>query len=259
MRFKMLALSVFQWENLPNGLRAEQIEEFLYDDGKCIAFLDDVNGFLILRCHENNLVNVYGEFTKFNVWGYGYNKTLTLDECVLIRNNIKNTPTKMFVDYYTKKLIDIDETCDVNLLNHTRPYIIKGTKNTVFSIKNMFRKILNKEPLVVFDKKMGLEEMEILNTNVPYILDKLTDYYTTNECRLLTLLGIDNHNVEKKERLLTDEINSNNQFTKCFVEQQLEFRKKACELINAKYGYNITVKNRYEEVKEVGTILDKTV
>ena len=69
---------------------------------------------------------------------------------------------------------------------------------------------------------------------------------------LLTFLGINNNNTDKKERLLVDEVNANNEFILVNIEHMYEERKLACELINEKFGLNITVERR--EVDVYGSI-----
>ena len=59
----------------------------------------------------------------------------------------------------------------------------------------------------------------------------------------LTFLGVDNFS-EKKERLVSDEIDTNNEVINLNLMSFLAPRKKACELFNKKYGMNIEVKVR---------------
>ena len=73
--------------------------------------------------------------------------------------------------------------------------------------------------------------------------------------RLSVALGINNNNTDKKERLLVDEVNANNEFILVNIDHMYEERKKACEEINRKFGLNITVNRR--EVEGIGTIHDR--
>ena len=92
----------------------------------------------------------------------------------------------------------------------------------------------------------------MLDTQAPYLLDKLQDYKNELRSELLTFLGINNNNIVKKERLITDEVNANNELISIMLDLMYDLRKKACEEINNKFGLNITVNKR--EVKEDGEV-----
>ena len=59
-----------------------------------------------------------------------------------------------------------------------------------------------------------------------------------------------NNNFEKKERLLVDEVNSNNDFIDRNVELMYRQRKLACEQMNKKFGWNVKVINLNEEANK---------
>lgn len=240
-RYKDIAISRFQWKNLPDGLTSEFIEKGLFEHGKMLACMDKNLGFLILECNPSNQVNVYGEWTHYRAWGYGYEKEFSMEDSVLIRNNVDCKPTSIIVQYYLRKMAEIDNVCDVNVISHATPYIIQGKKNNILSLKGMWNKIKNLEPVVITDKKFMPDDLTVHKTDSPYVIDKLCDYYTTLENRLLTTLGFNNLASDKKERLLTDEVNSNNEIIEQYLEQQFEYRKKAVEEINEKFGLDIEV------------------
>ena len=70
---------------------------------------------------------------------------------------------------------------------------------------------------------------------------------------ILSFLGIKNVNTEKKERLLVDEVNVGDMFSKINIDNMLLERQKACKFINETFGLNVNVKLRYpiedEEIK----------
>ena len=66
-----------------------------------------------------------------------------------------------------------------------------------------------------------------------------------NEVR--TFLGINNSNTNKKERLITDEVNSNNQEIMAQREALLLQRKIACDKINSMFGLNISCSFRIKD------------
>ena len=72
------------------------------------------------------------------------------------------------------------------------------------------------------------------------------------EREILTFLGL-NNNFEKKERLLTNEIDSNNQFITANIDIQYKNRLIAQDYLNDKFGWNCKVIKVSEENKECDT------
>ena len=70
------------------------------------------------------------------------------------------------------------------------------------------------------------------------------DYKRSVESDLLTFLGQNNTPVDKKERLITDEAEANNQLIGSFADLQLRAREEAVEEINKLFGLSISVKRR---------------
>ena len=60
----------------------------------------------------------------------------------------------------------------------------------------------------------------------------------------MTYLGISNVNIQKKERLITDEVTRNQGGTVASRYSRLESRREAAEKINAMFGTNIEVNYR---------------
>ena len=85
-------------------------------------------------------------------------------------------------------------------------------------------------------------KLNCLKTDAPIVFDKLEveKHCIFNEC--LTFLGIDNANTDKKERMITDEVESNDEETKYFLNCFYKTRKDACNRINKKYNLNIQIK-----------------
>ena len=105
------------------------------------------------------------------------------------------------------------------------------------------------EPAIFIDKEMLKGEPEnimVIPTTAPYLVDKLQIQKQEMERELLTFLGI-NNTLEKKERLLVDETNSNNQFIKMASDIGFKQRQLACEQINEMFGLNVRVIETQDE------------
>ena len=244
-----LALNTYRWVNLPEGLESKYIEKALYKHGQCFFTLDKDFGYMCLPCSPTGQINIYGEPLGYVLTGVGYSKQVKDTEGVRITNNDTAVPTVWHIDYYTKKMVEVDEVILQNLRQQRFPYIMATTKNTEFTVKNIAKKIEEKEDFIFMDKSLtdgdGLG-IQVIPTLAPYLLDKLQIQKLEFERELLTHLGI-NTVVEKKERLISCEANANNEHIALNLDLGYKSRKRACQLINAKYGLNINVIKVVEE------------
>lgn len=241
--YQMLALNRYKWENLPNGIESRYIEEMLYDNGECALFDHPDLGLCVLRssCREN--LNIYGEPTKLTVSGFNEHRTVMMDDCVRILNNDLALPTHQNIIYYARRMAEIDDIIMQNLRQQRVPYLFATDENNAFSMKSLYDRMYQGEPAIFIDKEMlngQSENIMVLPTLAPYLVDKLQIQKQEMERELLTFLGI-NNTLEKKERLIVDETNSNNQFIKMASDIGYKQRLLACEKMNEKYGLNVRV------------------
>ena len=247
-RYKSLAINTFKWDNLPAGIEEEYIEYSLFENGKVCFFKDKDGVFKALPCTYGNGFNIYGEPLSFNVFGYNFNKVINAENCVPIYNNKLRQPTEPILMFYIHKIFECERTLDMNIKTQRIPLFVSCSPNTVLSYKTAVRKIQNFEDLIIADKNLNLDNIKTVDLKTEFNLDKIMEYKHNVENELLTYLGVNNLPVEKKERLLTGEVESNNQQLNENTEIMLDERRKCAEKINAKYGLNITVERRCEYV-----------
>ena len=248
--WKNIAINIFEWkrkngeplETISEGLTSTQIEEELYDKGSSLFFKDENIGYMALPVAPANKLNVYRKPTKFRAIGNNYTKEYDIDNSVLIKNNTLKKATFDIIDYYTSKLADIELTKDLHRNAHKTPIILECTEDTLLSAKNTFKKVRANEPVIYKNKTRGEEVgVNVLNANVPYINDKLEDDYHNYEARILTALGLDNYVEDKKERVQSAEVESQQEYIISSFRASLNERKKACEAINKMFGLDLEV------------------
>lgn len=243
-KYKQICMNLFQWDNLPEGIEEKHLEEFLFQWGVAIFFKDPNMSYMCLKADRGGQLNVYGEPLNWWATGFNYHKNYKADNCVIIDNNKLRLPTLNFINYYAMRIADIERTADVNVKANKTPYIITCDDKDVLTMKSIFNKIDGNVPAIFPDKGLNMKNIEVLKTGVPFLGADLQDYKHTLENELLTFLGINNSPVDKKERLITDEANSNNQLIGTFAQIQLSSRELACQQINEMYGLNVTVTRR---------------
>lgn len=247
--FKNIAINMFEYDGLPESyvLTSEIIENWLFERGRAGFFEDELNGYLCLKLEKEGF-NVVGKPTRYRLYGVNYLTTRTPDNCVLIKNNDTETPTKDYIEYYCNCIAEIELTKWLRRNAHKTPFMIDASVQTELSAKNVFKNIVANDPVIFKNKYRGEEnKIDVLNTDVQYINDKLDDEKNGYIASILTVLGITNYVEDKAERVQSAEVEANMDFVDKSFKASLEKREKACEQINKMFGLNISV--RYKNPK----------
>ena len=242
--WKLVATSIFKWSGFQSDFISDEIERRLYEDGSVVFFVDKEDGVeKVLRYAQQGKLNVYGIPTKWTVIGLnGYSKNLDDTNSVLIWNNKFRKPTLPYVKYIVANLVNIDQSIRVNVNAIKTPFIFEGDEKQLLTFKNMYRDISNNEPVLYLASKANLDNtFKAHNTGVEYQGKNLTELYDAYQSRLLTFLGLKSVKSDKKERLVVDEANQNEEFKNIFFASQYDMRKQACKLINEMYGLSVDV------------------
>lgn len=259
-KYKLIAVNAFEWDGLPEGITAEYIENTLFTHGKAIFFKDPDMSFMCLQAQDGVGLNVYNKPLTYRAVGNGYNELYDAEDCVIIENNKLRLNTEDFVTFYVNKLTEAERTMDVNVKAVKTPVIFACDDKDVLSFKALYHQVDGNSPAVFADKGLNLDAISTFDTKVKFLGSDLMDYKKSVENELLTFLGQNNIPVEKKERLITDEANANNELIQSFFDLQLEARERACEAINTMYRLCISVKPRqsYAQSEQGGVDNDST-
>ena len=254
-RLTELAISMFEWKNLPPSVDARYLELHLFETGCMVYFNDDVLGNLCLECIANGRLNVYGNPILRKAYsGYNnYQKLLKENNSVIIWNNYLHTNSVLDVKMFSRRLYNID----VNANAQKTPVLVQGTEKQRLTLINLYKEFDGNAPFIFGDKNLDLNALKVLQTGAPYVCDKLYQLKTQIWNEALTYLGISNINIQKKERLITDEVTRNQGGTIASRYSRLESRRQAVEKINAMFGTNIEVNYR-EDFQQISndTITD---
>ena len=251
-RLTELSISMFEWRNLPTTVDARYIELQLFETGCMVYFDDDVLGNLCLNCLYNGQFDVYGNpisrraYSKYN----NYQKTLSPDNSVVIWNNYLHTNSIMQVIQYAKRLYNLDRIIDVNANAQKTPVLVQATEKQRLTMLNLYKEYDGNAPFIFGDKNLDLNLLKAISTGAPYVCDKIYQLKTQIWNEALTYLGISNINIQKKERLITDEVTRNQGGTIASRYSRLESRREAVKKINEMFGTNIEVNYR-EDFQQV--------
>ena len=244
-RLVELAISMFEWKNLPETIDPRFLELALFGDGMAVFFEDKEIGYLALRAMIGGRLNLYNIPTDRRAYASnGYNMPLTQDDSVIIWNNLMHTNSMLEVSNFSKRLWDLDRTIDVNAKAQKTPILIRCEESQRLTLKNLYKQYSGNEPVIYADKGLAAKPIDVLNTDAPYVCDKLYELKTQIWNEALTYLGISNVSYQKKERLLQDEVQRNMGGTIASRYSRLEARRQAANEINKMFGLNIDVNFR---------------
>lgn len=239
-RLAELALSMFEWQNLPSTVDARYLEMCLFAEGKAVFFNDEDLGYLALKCTISNGWNVYNVPINRRAFATnGYQRELNIDNSVIIYNNYMRTNSMLDVEMFSKRLYNLDRAIDVNANAQKTPILIQCDESQRMTMKNLYKQFDGNEPFIFGTKALDTSGIKVLTTEAPYVCDKLYTLKTQIWNEALTYLGISNTNTTKKERMITDEVIRNMGGVIASRYSRLEARRQACEQINEMFGLDI--------------------
>lgn len=260
-RFKKVALSVFEWVNLPKSMNAMWLEKCLYYHGQASFLKDKKYGFINTNCSTNGDLNIYGLPVNLNCYSFEYSSNRKLYtglieglteaqkeqrefyECILIQNNWDRTPTAGSMELFAYRLYEAERTADVNIKAQKTPVLLLVDEKQRLTMENVYSQYDGNKPVIFGDSKnLNPDSLRAIKTEAPFIADKIIDYKKEIWNEALTFLGINNIMVDKKERLITDEANSNNELINLNLQSYLAPRQEACRQFNEKFGFTGTEK-----------------
>lgn len=245
-RLMELSMSMFEWKNLPSTVDPRYIELRLFETGSVVFFKDDVLGELCLDCIQQGNFDVYGNpITRRAYSCYNnYQKVLNDKDSVIIWNNYLRTNSVTDIQLYAKRLWDLDRSVDVNAKAQKTPILIQCNEKQRLTMKNLYMQYDGNTPFIFADNNIDINGIKAISTQAPYVADKL--YQLKNQIwnEALTYLGISNLNINKQERLITDEVSRSQGSTISSRYSRLECRRQAVEKINEMFGLDIEVNYR---------------
>ena len=242
-----IATNVYKWKEMPKEIPVRYPEKWLYENGMSVFLKIPNAGYACLPVMTESIEkNIYGEPSSWRAVGVGelagLISSLKLDDTnsVLIRNDNLYRPTFPYVDVLIKQLVNVELTMRLNINAQKSPVWINTSQENALRNKNAFLELYECE-LVQFHDTLKPEDLEFFNSGIPYIGNELADTYNVYKYRIMAYLGIDNPGVDKKERLVVSESDSNADEIMMIRNARLEQRQIAVEQINDIFGLNVKV------------------
>lgn len=262
-KFKRLLVTMFKWENLPNGIVERYLEESLYTLGLVIFFMSNsgvTKGSYVIAKATPIGFNIYNEPTGYRA----YSETGLLNEfvkavdCVPIWNDYMREGNISNVNFFAKRISNIEKTIDCNLEQLKQPTLVSCSEGQKETVRQVFAKKTNGEPLIIVDDDFnGMNNFKVFDLHAQNHISDLEDtkHEIINEA--LTFFGVKNVPVSKKERLIVTEAEQNEEQTWLNSNVMFRPRKLAVDQINERFGLDVTIsishdlKDNVDEIKAV--------
>ena len=264
-RMKMLTLAenVFQFKNLNPFIDLAYLNSELVTKGSIAFFMDEVMGLIALPYTSIGTLDIYGRPNKISVIPKNgvYNRTLTRDEFVIMYDNDSHIPIYPNIVQSCERLALIKRTIDINILHQRTPRYWKTSEENKKTVQDVLNSVDSMVDSVFTYDNIDLEETTGVLIPAPYVSDKLNEAKREEWSEFLELIGITNVSVQKKERVIRDEIITSMGGTIASRFSRFTARKRAIDEINQKFGTNIEVEfydGLPTTIENVDEFLDRT-
>lgn len=255
-----LWVSMLKYENLPDTCDARYIELQELVKGAVVYFKDEVMGDLCLNVLPRGPFTVYGiprarrAFSFYN----NYQKELDETNSVIIWNNLIRRPSLDVLIKYGIQISQLDQIIDINANAQKTPILVLANEKQRLSLMSLYQKWEGNYPVIFGDTELGNRPLTSITTEAPLIADKLYALKTLLWNEALTYIGISNINIQKRERLITDEVTRNLGGVIASRYSRLAARQEGFDKVNKMFGTNIKVEFREDFDMLVDTQIPET-
>lgn len=259
-----IVVNLFKWNGLPETggykLRSSFFEEMLSLNGIACFCDSKTYGLIASPCTVIGGLNPYGEPTKIKLSpSFDSDRFFNLNEekentknsrtFVFCRNDARGTSFLPLIIQTAEMLTDILMSIRTNANQQKFPTIFKGKFNQKLSMEIVTNKAEGWDNIICLyddNDSFNTRDIDVFNRNIPFVCDKLYQTYTDVLNNFFLRIGINNIPNAKKERMLVDEVNANNQAVLTSGDNYLETRLEICEQVNDVFGLNLSVKRNSE-------------
>lgn len=238
------AMSLFDW-TMPKNWDRDYFLYCLYCWGYVAIVKTDKYGVIPQGCTLNGL-NVFYRPVRAMISNPLLSGILdpVIDEtCTLFKLRPDYAGIMDITNHYANLLAMCTETAATNLFNSQLSYVFTATnKASAETFKRLYDQIHSGNPAAVIDKalldKDGKPAWTAFEQNLRnvFICPEIQEFKRSIINEYLTFIGIPSANTDKKERLIVDEVNSNNVETAIDWDKTLEDLQRTCEKTRSMFG-----------------------
>lgn len=290
-----LAVNRFKWVNMPDTIDVRFLEMTLFHQALAVFYYNkDLDAYLAVQGAGTGYANFIQNPVSFNIIAPGMNfagdptqqiqspaflsaynpatdyEKLGKDPAMCgfpIWANYLRIPDLDMIEIYARRLAMVDRTIEINTVNARQPKVIKASQGDQLTLTNISRQQDNGSNIIVINgSSVDMDSIDVLDLGIDVKqLTELSLLKARMWNEVMGLLGIDNSNQDKKERLVASEVDANNGQTDSFRFIQLNARKQACEWINKVFPdldidveFNVEVEAMAKQVAMANQIQEPT-
>lgn len=242
-RLKAIAVSCFEWKDLPLSVSQRYLEISALRRSFCLFFKDDVlDKFYAMRCIlEPPFDNYDVPMNRIAYANNRYRNRLNYTNSVIIYDNYLHEPMWPSLCMFAQQLTNIEITKQINLRAQKIPVLILCDEKQRLTMENLYNKIDCGVPVIYGSKNLDIDGIKVLNTGAPYLIDKLQEDKINVLHEAFSFMGVGSLEIVKRERYITNEIQAANEGNVAQRANRLKARTEAAEHINDMFGLNISV------------------
>ena len=176
-------------------------------------------------------------------------------DCALIKCAPDYRGVYDIISYYADMMAVLSESFGINAINSKMAYVFSAENGaSAESLKKLYDDVASGSPAVVADKKLFDEEgnptwmLFDQNLKQNFIGTDLLQCLQTVDNMFCETIGIKNANYEKRERLLVDEVNANNELTESLSDVWMKTIQESFDKANKMFDLNLQIRRREQEV-----------
>ena len=238
-----IMMGIFTYEDVPAQLKRRINRSFFTSSYVC-AYRDDEVGIAVAPCSPSGNINNWGEYSAYDlILPNGKGKRVKLDDVVIGYNYDLPTVCDSILCYqFAEQIAELKISIENAIILSRNTAIFEvPTENALNEALTQFNSHRNGNPVIV-KKHREEDEFKTMEFTAP---TKVDDYYNglrdvLNE--FLTTTGLSSLvNPNKKERLITDEISSNDDIKNTLLSNRIDNTVSFIEEINKKFGTSYKV------------------
>ena len=244
---KTIALSTIKWNNVPAGIDVRAIEYILLHFG-CGAMFEESGGLLFAQASFADMINMYynpnsvllsapsGQYWYRHAQPWSNGIEVLDADCSVCWDNLLRIPLIITLRRYAQRIARYDYVMDMNVDAQLTPWVIVANEEKKKQ-RQKIRHKLERQDQYWETTMTGADELPyVMQTGAPFVADKIEMLKLMLVNEALTSIGVDNTNVNKKERVQTAEVLSNNEMIMGMREGRLKAREQFCNTANVLFA-----------------------
>jgi hypothetical protein len=271
-----LATNRFNWSGMPPEIDVRWLETTLFRQGAAVFHHDpQYEKYFALQLGSIGQINMTNNPLTLRAIGNGYSKglynaTIVANKTsaiprgndlpgVPIWANYARMPDVDIVSIYANRLANFDRTVEINSNSARTPRVIVTDANSRLSMENINRQVDEGQNAIRVTNSgiEGIANIQVFDMGInPDTIEKIDIVRARHWNVCMGLLGIENANQDKKERLVESEVGANDEQTDSMKFVNLNARQQAAEWINKVFGLDVSVEYNTKVAERADQIFD---